>query len=146
MDTIFKAVIIYLLLWIVIRLSGRRTLAQMTSFDLILLLIIGGATQRALTGEDYSLVNAFLLVMTLASLNVGMSLIETASPRLAKFITGTPTVLVEHGRFLHNRMRRARVTEHEILEAARYDQGIDQLDQIRFAVLEASGKISIIPE
>jgi uncharacterized membrane protein YcaP (DUF421 family) len=144
MDTIFKAIIIYLLLWLLIRVSGRRTLAQMNAFDFILLLIIGGATQRALTSEDYSLTNALLIVMTLVSLDVGMTFMEITSPRLAKFIKGTPTILVEHGTLLSNRMRRARITEEEILEAARYEHGIERLDQIKFAVLEASGKISII--
>jgi uncharacterized membrane protein YcaP (DUF421 family) len=145
MDSVFKAVAIYLLLWVVIRVSGRRTLAQMTTFDLILLLIIGSATQRALIGQDYSLTTAFIVVTTLVSLNVGMSLMEVGSRRMAKLLKGTPTILVEHGHKLEGRMRRARVTEEEIREAARHDHGIERLEQIKFAVLEASGKISIIP-
>lgn len=146
MDSVLKAVAVYVLLWVVIRISGRRTLAQMTAFDLILLLIIGGATQRALVGQDYSLTTAFIVVTTLVSLTVGMSLLEIGSRPMAKILKGTPTILVEHGHKLEGRMRRARVTEEEILEAARHDQGITRLDQIKFAVLEASGKISIIPE
>lgn len=146
MDSVLKAVAIYVLLWVVIRISGRRTLAQMTAFDLILLLIIGGATQRALVGQDYSLTTAFIVVTTLVSLDVGMSLMEIGSRGMAKILKGIPTILVEHGHKLEGRMRRARVTEEEILEAARHDHGIERLDQIKFAVLEASGKISIIPE
>jgi uncharacterized membrane protein YcaP (DUF421 family) len=145
MDSVIKAIAIYLLLWAIVRVSGRRTLAQMTAFDLILFLIIGGATQRALTGQDYSLTNVLVVVTTLVALTVGMSFMEIESPRLAKILKGTPTILVDRGKLLERRMRRARVTADEILEAARHDHGIERLDQIKFAVLEASGKISIIP-
>jgi uncharacterized membrane protein YcaP (DUF421 family) len=145
MDSVLKAVIIYLVLWLIVRLSGRRSLAQMTAFDFILFLFIGGATQRALIGQDYSLINAFLVVVTLVGLDVGMSLLEARSPFMEKLLRGTPTLLVDHGNLLRTRMLRARVTEAEILESARHDHGIERLDQIKFAVLEASGKISIIP-
>jgi|SRR5690242_13568954 len=146
MDSVLKAAVVFLMLWAIVRVSGRRTLAQMTAFDFILFLIIGGATQRALIGQDYSLINALLVVTTIVSLDIGMSLLETRSKWMAKLLKGTPTILVEHGRALHSRMRRARVTEDEILETARHDHGIERLDQIKFAVLEASGKISIIPD
>jgi len=145
MDSIVKAAVVYLVLWLIVRLSGRRSLAQMTAFDFILFLFIGGATQRALIGQDYSLINAFLVVTTLVGLDVVMSLLETRSPRMEKLLRGTPTLLVDRGTPLRGRMLRARVTEAEILEAARHDHGLERLDQIKFAVLEASGKISIIP-
>jgi uncharacterized membrane protein YcaP (DUF421 family) len=145
MDSVIKAIIVYLVLWLIVRLSGRRSLAQMTAFDFILFLFIGGATQRALIGQDYSLINAFIVVVTLVALDVVMSLLETRSPLMAKLLRGTPTLLVDRGTPLRARMLRARVTEAEILEAARHDHGIEQLDQIKYAVLEASGKISIIP-
>jgi uncharacterized membrane protein YcaP (DUF421 family) len=145
MDSVIKAAIVYLALWAIVRLSGRRSLAQMTAFDFILFLFIGGATQRALIGQDYSLTTAFLVVTTLVALDIGMSLLETRSTVMAKLLRGTPTLLVNHGKPLRTRMLRARVTEAEILEAARHDHGLERLDQVKFAVLEASGKISIIP-
>ena len=71
MDTIIRSLVIYFVLWAVLRLSGRRTLGQLTTFDFILLLIIGGATHRALLGQDYSVTNALLVIMTLVLTDVG---------------------------------------------------------------------------
>ena len=145
MDSVIKAIVVYLVLWAIVRISGRRALAQMTAFDLILFLFIGGATQRALIGQDYSLINALIVVTTLVGFDICMSLLEIRSHWMSRILRGTPTVLVEHGNLLRRRMDRARITEAEILEAARHDHGLERLDQIKFAVLEASGKISIIP-
>jgi uncharacterized membrane protein YcaP (DUF421 family) len=145
MDSALRAMIVFVVLWAMIRLSGRRLLGELTSFDFVLLLIIGGATQRALTGQDYSIANAFIIVATLISMNVLLSLVEGWFPALGKWINGVPTILVEDGHFLHWRMRRARVSEGEIMAEARRLHGLERLDQIKFAVLEASGHISIIP-
>ena len=90
MDSVLKAAVVFLMLWAIVRVSGRRTLAQMTAFDFILFLIIGGATQRALIGQDYSLINALLVVTTIVSLDIGMSLLETRSKWMAKLLKGTP--------------------------------------------------------
>lgn len=145
METVIKATIIYVFLWMVLRLTGRRTVGQLSIFEFILLLIIGGATQRALTGEDYSLINAAILVITLLSLDVCMSLLERHSKLFAKITKGMPTVLVENGQPLPQRMHWARLTESEIMEAARRRHGLERLDEIKFAILETSGDISIIP-
>jgi uncharacterized membrane protein YcaP (DUF421 family) len=146
MDSVIKALVVYFVLWVIIRLSGRRTLAELSTFDFILFLIIGGATQRALIGQDYSLINAFVVLTTLVAADIGVGLLERDSPAFSKIIKGIPTILVEHGHLLKGRMRRARVTEDEILEAARSLHGLETLAQIKFAILEASGDISIIPE
>jgi uncharacterized membrane protein YcaP (DUF421 family) len=145
MDSVFKAIAVYVGLWAIIRLSGRRTLAELSTFDFILFLLIGGATQRALIGQDYSLINAFVVLATLVAMDIGVGLLERDFPGFAKIIKGTPTILVDHGQMLKLRMRWARVTENEILEAARALHGIETLDQIKFAILEAKGDISIIP-
>jgi uncharacterized membrane protein YcaP (DUF421 family) len=145
MDAVLKACIVYCVLWAIVRVSGRRTLGEMTAFDFVLFLIIGGATQRAVTGQDYSLTNAFLLVATLVVIEIGLSLIEIKWPLMHRVLNATPTILVENGRLMLYRMRRARVTEDNILEAARRLHGIERLDQVKFAILEASGDISIVP-
>jgi uncharacterized membrane protein YcaP (DUF421 family) len=145
MDSVVKAIVVYIVLWAVIRLSGRRTLAELSTFDFILFLMIGGATQRALIGQDYSLINAFVVLATLVALDIVVGLLERDFQGFSKIIKGVPTILVEHGHTLTGRMRRARVTENEILEAARSLHGLETLEQIKFAILEASGDISIIP-
>jgi uncharacterized membrane protein YcaP (DUF421 family) len=145
MDSVFKALTVYIVLWAIIRVSGRRTMAELSTFDFVMFLIIGGATQRALIGQDYSLINAFVVIATLFVIDIIVGLLERDSTRFGKIIKGVPTVLVERGHMLKGRMRRARVTENEILEAARCLHGLETMDQIKFAILEAGGDISIIP-
>ena len=145
MDTAIRTIVVYFGLLVLLRLSGRRTLAQLTTFDFVVFLIIGGTIPRALLGQDYSITNAFIVVVTLLLLDVGFSLIERDSPTFSKLVNGTPMIVVEQGRLLHDRVRKARLTEAEILAAARSTHGLERLDQIKFAILEATGEISIIP-
>ena len=146
MDSVIKATLVYFVLWAIIRISGRRTLGEMTAFDLVLFLIIGGATQRAITGQDYSLTNAFLLVATFIILDVGLSFLESRSPLARRVLKGTPMIVVEHGRLIKERILIARITDEEILEAARKMQGLERIDQIKFAILEPNGNFTIVPE
>lgn len=145
MDAVLKACIVYFALWAIVRVAGRRTLAEMTAFDFVLLLIIGGTTQRAITGQDYSLTNALILVATFVTIDVVLSLIELKSPLVRRILNATPTILVENGRLLTRRMRAARVTEDNILDSARRLHGLERMDHIKFAILESTGDISIIP-
>jgi uncharacterized membrane protein YcaP (DUF421 family) len=145
MDAILRAAAIYIGLLIMFRIAGRRTLSEMTAFDFVLLLIIGEATQQGLLGEDFSLTNAFIVIVTLLTLDVGFSLWKQYSPWANRLIEGVPTVLVANGRPLKDLMNKARVREDEILEAARRLQGLERMEQIKFAVLEVGGGISIIP-
>lgn len=146
MDSVLRATAIYIFLLLIFRIAGRRTLAQMTNFDLLLLLLTGEATQQGLLGNDYSLTNAFLVILTLIGLDVGLSLWKQRSPQLEKLVDGVPMVIVEDGRPLKDRMDKARVDESDILTAARGLQGLERMEQIKYAVLERSGGISIIPK
>ncbi|MFL4977117.1 MAG: DUF421 domain-containing protein [Xanthobacteraceae bacterium] len=145
MDTIIRSLIIYFVLWGLLRLSGRRTLGKMTSFDLVLLLVIGGVTQRALLGQDYSVINALLVIVTLILTDVALSLLQRDFPPLSKLFNGEPMIVVEDGRPLLGRLKRARLTAEQVLEAGRRIHGLERMDQIKYAILEASGEISIIP-
>lgn len=80
-----------------------------------------------------------------ALLDVGLSLAKLNSRPLARLLDGDATLVVENGRFLHHRMRRARLTEDDILESVRDSQGIEHIEQVKFAIVERNGKISIIP-
>ena len=145
MDAVLRATAMYLLLLTVFRVSGRRMLAELTTFDFVLLMIIGEATQQALLGEDFSFINAMLVIVTLVTLEIVLSLLKGWAPFLGKLLDGTPMIVVDHGRPLRERMHKARIDEEDILEAARRLQGIERLDQIKYAVLEVSGGISVIP-
>jgi uncharacterized membrane protein YcaP (DUF421 family) len=145
MDSVIHAAIVYAFLWIVIRVTGRRALGQLTTFEFVLFLIIGGATQRALLGQDYSLINAFVVICTLVLLDVLVSLIERDWKPLQNALRNAPLILVEDGRPLARRMYRARITLDDVMEEARLRHGLEALSDVRFAILESSGKISIIP-
>jgi uncharacterized membrane protein YcaP (DUF421 family) len=146
MDAVVRAVFFYFFLLLVFRLSGQRTLANMTTFDFVLLLVIAEATQQGLIGEDFSITQAVLMIVTLVALDIGLSLLKEKFPKLDKLIEGVPLVIVEDGKPLTERMQRARINESDVLVAARELQGIERLDQIRYAVLERTGEISIIPK
>jgi uncharacterized membrane protein YcaP (DUF421 family) len=96
-------------------------------------------------GQDYSLTTAFLVIVTFVLVDVLLSFIERDVPSVGRILKGVPTIVVENGQVLSGRLRRARLTEDEVLEAARHSHGLERMDQIRFAILEASGRISIIP-
>jgi uncharacterized membrane protein YcaP (DUF421 family) len=145
MDSVIRAAAIYLFVLLLIRISGKRTLSETTTFDFVLLLLIGEASQQALLGNDFSLTTAFTVILTLVALDVVVSFAKRGSPTIEKWIDGLPLVILADGRLLHERMKESRVDEFDILEAARKHQGIERLDQIKYAVLERSGGISIIP-
>lgn len=146
MNPILRATVTFFFLMLVFRLAGKRSLAQITPFDFVLLLIIGEATQNALVGQDYSLTNAALVIMTLVMLDIGLSLVKARFPRLEPVLDDLPLVLVENGRAINDRMRQARVDEEDVLAAARELQGLERLDQVKYAVLERSGGITVIPK
>ena len=146
MDSVLHAAAIYGFLLFIFRVTGKRSLAQITVFDFVLLLIIGEATQQALLGNDFSIINACLVIATLVTLDLGLSFAKERWPALALVIDGTPVVVVEHGRLLRDRADKERIDLNDVLAAARERHGLERLDQIKYAVLERSGGISIIPK
>lgn len=145
MDVFARTVCIYLFLLVILRLAGKRTLSEMSTFDFVLLLIISEATQNALVDDDRSLTTGLAAILTLVALDRLVAVVKTKFPRMDKFIDGAPLMLVDHGRVLEDRMKRSNVGVDDILQAARLHQGIGRLEQIKYAVLETSGGISVIP-
>lgn len=146
MNPILKGLIIYLFVLIVFRFMGKKNLAETTTFDLILLLIISETTSNALTGDDPSLLTCFLLVCTMTSADYVLGRIKTINKKIDRIMDGAPLILLNEGRLLPVRMKNANVDEGDIMEAARMTHGLERLEQIRYAVLEKDGSISIIPE
>lgn len=145
METVLRAAGIYLVLIIVMKISGRRTLMQMTSFDLVLLLIVSEATQQALLGDDFSVTGAALTIITLFSIDILLGMLKERFPSAERMVDGAPVILVENGNPLSERMKKAGVNMDEVLLSARSSQGLERMDQIKFAILEKNGQISIIP-
>jgi uncharacterized membrane protein YcaP (DUF421 family) len=145
MESVIRGAAIYLLVLVVIRVSGRRTLGNMTPFDFVLLLIVAETTQQALLGEDLSMTNALLVLLTLFGIDIALSHIKQRWPRAENWIDGQPTVLISLGQPDWRALQRSRVELDDVMEAARA-HGLERLDQVKFAVLETGGSISIVPE
>ena len=145
MDAVLRAAIIYLALLLLFKVAGRRSLSDITTFDLVLLMIIGKATQQGLLGDDFSVTNAILVIMTLITIDIVLSLLKRRYPRVDRLLDGSPTIIVEQGRPLKARIREARLREEDILLAARQGQGLASMAEIQYAILETNGRISIIP-
>lgn len=145
MSTVIRAALIYLVVWLIFRLIGRRTMAQITTFDFVLLLICGDATQQALLGRDHTVTNAALVVLTLVVIDDLLTQLRLRSPRVDRLMEGQPLVLMHNGRVHDEPMQQEGVENEDILHAARHTHGITELSQIQQAVLETSGDISVIP-
>jgi uncharacterized membrane protein YcaP (DUF421 family) len=145
MEAVIRSAAMYFFLLVIFRLSGKRTLAQITTFDFILLLIVSEATQNALIQNNFSMTYAFLVIITLVGIDIALSLLKQRWPLLDRWIEGVPLAIVENGQPLRENMRHARVDESDILTAARERQGLATMDEIGLAVLERNGQISIVP-
>ncbi len=145
MDAVLRAAVIYVVLMVLFRLAGQRTLSELGAFDFVLLLVIGESTQQALLGDDFSVTNAVIVITTLLAIDVVISHVKQRSSRIDRWLEGTPIVVMSDGKLLRDRMDRLRIDEADILTAAREAHGLERLDEIRYAVLERSGGISIVP-
>lgn len=146
MEGVLRGIAVYGFLLLILRISGKRSLSQITAFDLVLLLIISETTQQAMVGEDFSATQCFLLVITLAAVDQAVGWAVRRWPLMDRLVEGVPLIVVEDGRPLRDRMEKSGVQESDILAAAREGQGLERMDQIKFAVLERTGGISIIPK
>ena len=143
MDIVFRGVVVFVFLYVLMRVIGRRELSSLEPFDLILLVVLGDAVQQGLTQDDYSLTGAILAIGTIAVLQLGVSFANFRFPKLRPLLDGVPIVVVEHGKPIDKNMRRERVTMDDLLQAAR-QQNIGSLADIDWAVMETSGAISFI--
>ena len=145
MESVLRASAIYVFLLLLFRVTGKRSLAQITTFDFVLLLIIGEATQQALLGDDFSVINAWIVIATLMGLDLLLSHLKHYFPRLDPVVDSVPLVVVADGKLIEERAAHERVDLEDVLAAAREKHGLERLEQIKYAVLERSGGISIIP-
>jgi uncharacterized membrane protein YcaP (DUF421 family) len=145
MDLAVRAVVLFFFVFLVTRIIGRRELSTLQPFDLILLIVIGDAMQQGLTQGDYSVTGALIVVGTFAILQVLVSYVSYRVPRLRPALDGEPIVIVQDGKTIERNLKRERITVEEVMVAARQQQ-VASLDNVAWAVLETSGKISIIPK
>ena len=144
MDLVLRTTAAFFFIYLVTRAIGRRELAALEPFDLILLVVVGDLVQNGVTQSDYSITGALVVVATLAALTVALAWLGYRFRRLRPLLEGEPVVLVEDGRPIERNLRRERMTVDEVRAEARQQQ-VASLEDVRWAVLETSGRISVIP-
>jgi uncharacterized membrane protein YcaP (DUF421 family) len=143
MDLVVRALVVFVVVLLFTRLLGKRELSKMQPFDLILLVVIGDLIQQGVTQNDMSVTGICIVLATIATAQLLVSYLSFRFPRIRPVLEGEPVVVVENGRVIDANMRRERLDTADLYQAARL-QGIESLDEVRWAVLETSGDITFI--
>lgn len=143
MYTIVHAILGYLFLVITIRLLSRRPGAQMTPFEFVLVFLIGGVIILSTVGDDHSMTNCFGAVITICMMHRILTMLKARFPRVGAIVDGPPLLLLKDGQRQTDIMHRMRLDDNDVMAAAR-TQSVKTLDQVKYAVLERNGGISVI--
>lgn len=141
---VLRAVLVYVMVMVLMRISGKRAVGQFTPFDLVLLILIGNAVQNGINGGDNSLTGAALMARTLIVINYLVALAAARNARIQRLIEGAPVLLARDGQVFHAVLRRELVSEQDFQEALR-QAGVENVNQVALAVLETNGHISVVP-
>ncbi len=144
-DITLRTGIIYLALLLGLRLMGKRQVGQLTTFDFLLLLLLSNAVQNAMTGPDTSIAGGLVAAGTLFALNVIIAGIVRRSSKAEHLIEGIPTLLIRRGQILNQNLAREGITRDDLLRAMR-EHGVETVEEVRSAVLEVDGSVSVIKE
>src|ERR671922_2555131 len=145
MDLALRSIVVFFFIFILTRVVGRRELSTLEPFDLILLIVLGDAVQQSLTQDDYSITGAFIVISTIAILQVGLSYLNFRVPRLRPLLNGEPIVIVQDGNVVEANAKRERLTLEDIAEAARLQQ-IGSPAGAQWGGLATSGGVSLLPK
>lgn len=143
LEIALRAAIVYLVVLVGIRLTGKREIGQMTTFDLVLLLLIANAVQNAMTGPDTSVTGGLVAAITLLAMNFLITLAVWRHQRLRHLVEGTPTLLIHSGAILFKNLDNQKVTVEELDQALR-EHGVENVENVSQAVLEIDGSISVL--
>jgi uncharacterized membrane protein YcaP (DUF421 family) len=143
-EFVIRGVVVYSFLLLLLRLTGKRQVGQMSPFDLVLLLVLSNAVQNSMNGGDNTITGGLILATTLVCLNWIVSWLTYHSKRIEAIVEGRPVILVHDGKILHESMRSVQMTQHE-LEASLRANGCAGPEEVRFAVLENNGQLTVIP-
>jgi uncharacterized membrane protein YcaP (DUF421 family) len=145
MDLVVRTVVVIAFVFLVTRAVGKRELSSLEPFDVILLVVVGDLVQQGVTQSDTSVTGAAIVLSTLALMIVGLSYLNLRVPAARRVLDGEPIVLVVDGEPLRQNLRRQRITMEDLLAQAREEQ-LASLSDVRWAILENSGKISFVPK
>ena len=141
----FRTGFVYLALLLGLRLTGKRQAGQMTPFDFLLLLLLANAVQNAMTGPDTTLVGGLVAAGTLFALNFIVAWSVRRSTRAEQAVEGTPTILIRHGQIINVNLAHEGITRDDLQRTLR-EHGIDTVEEVRSAILEIDGTVSVIKE
>ncbi len=145
LEKIIRAALVYVFLLLAFKLFGRRQFAQLTTFDFVVLLIISNVVQNAMIGKDDSITGGLIGASTILGLNWVVAEAAFRSQKAERMIEGVPRVLIHHGRIVEKNLAKERISREELYAALRR-QGIGALDEVKTAILEASGGLSVIQQ
>lgn len=140
---VLRATAIYVLVMVLIRVSGKRAVGQFTPFDLVMLILIGNAVQNGINGGDNSLTGAAIMATTLIALNYGVAFVTSRSRRVERIVEGEPVVLARDGKLFEGVLRRELVSREDFRESLRMN-GIEDVSEVELALLETNGSISVV--
>ena len=140
---VIRSAVVYVFLLMLLRFTGKRQIGQLAPFDLVLLLVLSNAVQNSMTGGDNSVFGGLLSATTLVALNSGVALLTSRSKKAEALIEGHPIVLIHNGKLYDAMMDRANITRHELNSALR-QAGCGCVEEVRYAVLENNGAISVV--
>ena len=143
MGAVLRAAFGYCFLVFMVRIAGRRPGKQITPFEFVLIFFIGGVTLTPMVGDDRSLSNALIIIMTIGLTHFAIAWLKQKFPRFGLIVDGTPLVLLKKGEWQIETMKKMRLQDDDVMAMAR-DNGIERLDQIEYAILERNGEISTI--
>src|SRR3954447_12297180 len=145
MDLVFRATAIFVFVYLVTRVIGRRELASLEPFDFILLIVIGDLIQQGVTQSDYSVTGAVTVIATFSALTVLVSYVNFRFRRLRLVLDGQPIVMVLDGEVIEGNLHRERMNRDELEAAVRLQQ-VASIEDVRLAVLETGGALSVVPK
>ncbi|MCR6630460.1 MAG: DUF421 domain-containing protein [Magnetospirillum sp.] len=145
METVFRVTFVYLFILLGLRILGKREFSKLSALDLITLLLVPELVASAIIRDDYSLTNALVAVATLFCLVFLVSIVAHRFRGAERLFNGAPSLLVARGKILFRNCDRERISVEELF-AEMHKSGLESLEQVRWAILEVDGKISIVPE
>ena len=143
-ELVVRAAVVYAFLLVLLRLTGKRQVGQLAPFDLVLLLVLSNAVQNSMNGGDCSITGGLVLASTLVGMNWVLGWLTYRYKGIEALIEGRPMIVIHDGKVNRRAMRRYQITQHE-LEAALRAEGCSGPEDVRFAVLENSGQVTVIP-
>ena len=139
-----RSAIVYIFLVVALRVGGKREVGQMSTPDLVVLLVVANGAQNAMVGTNTTLLGGVVACVTILAIAKGIEVVTVRSPVISKAIIGEPRIIIREGQVIKSALEAEEITHHELMAALR-QHGLESPDEVRLAVLEVDGSISVLP-